>query len=106
MSSHFDRFHIQMNETERNCALCLIPLTPTSDAKACKKCQSKFLSYASIADGSIANAKESNGQHKSDENFCNLCKASFATSNDLEEHLIKHSFQGIVYFQHNVTGSL
>lgn len=100
--SNFVRFHIQMNETERNCALCLIPLTAASDAKACKKCQSKFLTYATFADGSIAHAKESNGQRKSDDNFCNLCKASFATANDLEEHLIKHSFQGIVYFQPNI----
>lgn len=92
----FCRFHVQIHaESERNCALCLIPLSPASDAKACKKCQSKFMTYASLSEESI---KESSAHHKPDDNFCNLCKASFASANDLEEHLIKHSFQGNLHF--------
>lgn len=50
------------------------------------------MSYASFADEGIATAKDLH--HKLDEHFCNLCKAAFASSHDLEEHLIKHSFQG------------
>lgn len=90
------------NGEDRNCALCLITLPPKSDSKVCKKCFEKHNSHSKYAPYSFSNEsdatlKESCSKSNADllpENYCNLCKKSFLTATELEEHLIEHSFRG------------
>lgn len=103
--SHSIRFHTKQTEgVERTCALCLTPLPSSTDVKVCKKCYEKsnsnpkYLPYVPPKLPVLSSVHESNSDSNNEapvvEHHCNICKKLFAASNELEEHLIEHSFQG------------
>lgn len=89
-----------------NCALCLVALPPKSESKVCKKCfdkhsshNNKYATYPFSKETTDQLNKDTAASFKANveslpEHFCNLCKQSFATATELEEHLIEHSFRG------------
>lgn len=106
----FFRFHTKsLDSNEHACALCLVALPTSSDAKVCEKCfkkhnfTQKYSSYAAAAAAAAAvvaanelnaHAKSSSAHEPAAEFNCNICKKVFASTRKLEEHLIEHSFHG------------
>lgn len=95
-----------IENTERNCALCLDTLPTKTDSKVCKKCYEKHnnqVKYGSFqfSNETIAAATAADQATKIKsiaeslpEHYCNLCQKSLNNATDLEEHLIEHSFRG------------
>lgn len=97
-----------MDTNEHACALCLVALPTSSDAKVCEKCfkkhnfTQKYSSYAAaaaaaavVAANELSTHTKSSTAHEPIVEFnCNICKKVFGSTRKLEEHLIEHSFHG------------
>lgn len=79
----------------------MVTLPSKYESKVCKKCYDKHNNHSKHTTYSIP--KEAENPVKNSfklnieslpEHHCNLCKKTFSTATELEEHLIEHSFRG------------